>query len=129
MANIKRLPYSIVFVLTNFGKEQAKDFVDFVLNSLTPEEIVDLSSQLEAGPTYFKDNISTFVDTRELKSLLASQFGPIKKEALEYWSEIIATLHNAFKKVALPKVKQKVKQLQDSGAVSTANIVESIFKY
>lgn len=118
----------MVFVLSDFAKKQADDLFYNVVPSLSDDEVLDLYSGLVGNSSFFQDQLSSLVDVRKLRTIIQSEFNKIRKEPMDYWGEIMATLSHLYKKAILPKLKSKVDDLKKNNKVSLSQVLESLIK-
>ena len=118
----------MVFVLSDFAKKQADDMFRNVVPSLSDDELLELYGSLTGNSTFFRDQLSSLVDVSKLKSILQNEFRKIRKEPMDYWGEIMATLSHFYKKAILPKLNSKIEELKNNNRVSLSQVLESLIK-
>ena len=118
----------MVFVLSDFAKKQAEDMFRNVVPSLSDDEVLELYGSLTGNSTFFQDQLSSLVDVRKLKSILQNEFRKIRKEPMDYWGEVMATLSHFYKKAILPKLNSKIEELKNNNRVSLSQVLESLIK-
>lgn len=127
--NTSQIPEYIKIILKTFAENQADSMFREVVPSMNEEEVLELNAGLLGNSTYFRDNLSTLIDIDELKSILSQQFSKIRKEPLDCWDQILAVLKYTYSKRILPKLKNKVKEMQNNKEVSLSQVIESLIKY
>ena len=122
----KRLPFTVIMVLEDFAKDQAVNYFEDVIPSLTDEEKLDLYSNLIGNSTYFKDNLNSLIPVSLINEVLVGAFKRLRKEPMEWWDQIITVLKHYFSETLIKKLKPLIKEMEDSRKVSMAQVMESL---
>lgn len=123
------IPEYIKIILKTFAENQADSMFRDIVPSMNDTEILELNAGLLGNSTYFRDHLSTLIDVDELKTILSQQFSKIRKEPLDSWNQILAVLKYAYSKRILPKLNNKIKEMQNNKEVSLSQVIESLIKY
>lgn len=122
----KRLPFTVIMVLEDFAKDQAVNYFEDVVPSLTDEEKLDLYSNLIGNSTYFKDNLNSLIPVSLINEVLVDAFKRLRKEPMEWWDQIITVLKHYFSETLIKKLRPLIKEMEDSRKMSMAQVIESL---
>lgn len=122
----KRLPFTVIMVLEDFAKDQAVNYFEDVVPSLTGEEKLDLYSNLIGNSTYFKDNLNSLIPVSLINEVLVDAFKRLRKEPMEWWDQIITVLKHYFSETLIKKLRPLIKEMEDSRKMSMAQVIESL---
>lgn len=113
-------------VLEDFAKDQAVNYFEDVVPSLTDEEKLDLYSNLIGNSTYFKDNLNSLIPVSLINEVLVDAFKRLRKEPMEWWDQIITVLKHYFSETLIKKLRPLIKEMEDSRKMSMAQVIESL---